>query len=134
MNFNEDFFGNIEKKTKVNKDTLINLAKRLNEDNMKDENVLSSIIQDLANITGKKVSKEKRDLAPFALRPCQGCAAASTGASLVPFDSSDRSELSGLSVCYKAASSPSSVFSLKGCPPKSKHHGLHRSSHPQQCF
>lgn len=58
MNLNDDFFGKVEKKTKVNKDTLISLAKRLNEDNMKDENVLSGIIQDLAKITGKKVSKE----------------------------------------------------------------------------
>lgn len=61
MNFDDNFFGKVEKKTKVNKDTLINLAKRLNEDNMKDETVLSSIIQDLAKITGKKVSKETEE-------------------------------------------------------------------------
>lgn len=61
MNFNDDFFGKVEKKTKVNKETLINLAKRLNEDNMKDEKVLSSIIQDLSQITGKKVSKETEE-------------------------------------------------------------------------
>jgi len=61
MNFNDDFFGKVEKKTKVNKETLINLAKRLNEDNMKDASVLSSIIQDLSQITGKKVSKETEE-------------------------------------------------------------------------
>lgn len=61
MNFNDDFFGKVEKKTKVNKETLINLAKRLNEDNMKDEKVLSSIIRDLASITGKNVSKETEE-------------------------------------------------------------------------
>ena len=61
MNLNDDFFGKVEKKTKVDKDTLINLAKRLNENNMKDENVLSGIIQDLAKITGKKVSKETEE-------------------------------------------------------------------------
>lgn len=61
MNFNDDFFTKVENKTKVNKETLINLAKRLNEDNMKDENVLSGIIQDLASITGKKVSKETEE-------------------------------------------------------------------------
>lgn len=61
MNFNDDFFGKVEKKTKVNKETLINLAKRLNEDNMKDETVLSGIIRDLANITGKTVSKETEE-------------------------------------------------------------------------
>ena len=61
MNFNDEFFGKVEKKTKVDKETLINLAKRLNENNMKDENVLSGIIQDLAKITGKKVSKETEE-------------------------------------------------------------------------
>lgn len=61
MNFNDDFFGKVEKKTKVDKDTLVNLAKRLNEDNMKDEKVLSGIIQDLARITGKDVSKETEE-------------------------------------------------------------------------
>ena len=61
MNLNDDFFGKVEKKTKVDKNTLINLAKRLNENNMKDENVLSGIIQDLSKITGKKVSKETEE-------------------------------------------------------------------------
>ena len=61
MNLNDDFFGKVEKKTKVDKETLINLAKRLNENNMKDETVLSGIIQDLAKITGKKVSKETEE-------------------------------------------------------------------------
>lgn len=61
MNFNDEFFAGVEKKTKVNKETLINLAKRLNEDNMKDEKVLSGIIRDLANITGKTVSKETEE-------------------------------------------------------------------------
>ena len=61
MNFDDNFFGKVENKTKVDKDTLINLAKRLNEDNMKDETVLSGIIQDLARITGKKVSKETEE-------------------------------------------------------------------------
>jgi len=61
MNLNDDFFGKVEKKTKVNKETLINLAKRLNEENMKDEKVLSGIIRDLASITGKNVSKETEE-------------------------------------------------------------------------
>lgn len=61
MNFNDEFFGKVEKKTKVDKETLVNLAKRLNENNMKDQTVLSGIIQDLAKITGKKVSKETEE-------------------------------------------------------------------------
>lgn len=61
MELNDDFFGKVKKKTNVDKDTLIGLAKRLNEDNMKDEKVLRSIIRDLSKITGKDVSLEKED-------------------------------------------------------------------------
>ena len=59
MNLNDEFFGKVKNKTNVDKDTLIDLAKRLNEDNMKDETVLRSIIRDLSKITGKSVSLEK---------------------------------------------------------------------------
>ena len=61
MEFNDDFFGKVKNKTNVDKDTLVDLAKRLNEDNMKDENVLRSIIRDLSKITGKSVSLDKED-------------------------------------------------------------------------
>ena len=59
MNLNDDFFGKVKNKTNVDKDTLVDLAKRLNENNMKDETVLRSIIRDLSKITGKDVSVEK---------------------------------------------------------------------------
>ena len=59
MNLNDEFFGKVKNKTNVDKDTLVDLAKRLNEDNMKDETVLRSIIRDLSKITGKSVSLEK---------------------------------------------------------------------------
>lgn len=59
MNLNDEFFGKVKNKTNVDKDTLVDLAKRLNEDNMKDEAVLRSIIRDLSKITGKSVSLEK---------------------------------------------------------------------------
>ena len=61
MEFNDDFFGKVKKKTNVDKDTLVDLAKRLNENNMKDEEVLRGIIRDLSKITGKSVSLEKED-------------------------------------------------------------------------
>ena len=61
MNLNDDFFGKVKKKTNVDKDSLIDLAKRLNENNMKDENVLKGIIRDLAKLTGKSVSLEKEE-------------------------------------------------------------------------
>ena len=59
MNLNNDFFDKVKNKTNVDKDILIDLAKRLNENNMKDETVLKSIIRDLSKITGKSVSVEK---------------------------------------------------------------------------
>ena len=61
MELNDDFFGKVKNKTNVDKDTLVGLAKRLNDGNMKDENVLRSIIRDLSKITGKNVSIEKEN-------------------------------------------------------------------------
>lgn len=61
MELNDEFFGKVKKKTNVDKDTLVDLAKRLNENNMKDETVLRGIIRDLSKITGKSVSLEKED-------------------------------------------------------------------------
>lgn len=59
MNLNDDFFGKVKNKTNVDKETIMDLAKRLNENNMKDEKVLKSIIRDLSKITGKSVSLDK---------------------------------------------------------------------------
>ena len=59
MSFDDNFFGKVKEKTNVDKDTLIDLAKRLNDNNMKDEKVLRSIIRDLSKITGKSVSLDK---------------------------------------------------------------------------
>ena len=61
MEFNNDFFKKVEKKTKVDKDTIISLAKKINEGNLKDENTLREVIQKLSQITNKKVSKDKED-------------------------------------------------------------------------
>ena len=61
MEINDDLFKRVEKKTNVNKEAIINIASRLNEGNMKDKDTLSSIIQELSNLTGKDVSKEKEE-------------------------------------------------------------------------
>lgn len=61
MEFKDDFFNKVEKKTKVNKDTIIGLAKKLQDGNMKDENTLREVIATLSTMTGKKVSKEQED-------------------------------------------------------------------------
>lgn len=59
MNFSDNFFKKIEKKTNVNKETILSLANKLQEGNMKDENTLKEVINDLAKMTGREVSKEK---------------------------------------------------------------------------
>lgn len=61
MNFDDKFFSKVEKKTKVNKDTILSLATKLQHGNLKDEDSLREVIATLSNLTGKKVSKEKED-------------------------------------------------------------------------
>lgn len=61
MEINDELFSKVEKKTNVKKESIINIASKLNDGNMKDPKTLSSIIQELANLTGKKVSKEKEE-------------------------------------------------------------------------
>ena len=61
MEINDNVFNKIEKKTNVSKENIINIASKLNEGNMKDPNTLSDIVHELANLTGKNVSKEKED-------------------------------------------------------------------------
>ncbi len=51
----------MEKKTKVDKDTILSLAKKLQDGNMKDENTIREVIATLSKMTGKKVNKEQSD-------------------------------------------------------------------------
>ena len=59
--FKDSLFNRIEKKTNINKETILSLAKKLQNNNMKDETSLREVIQELSNLTGKEVSKEKED-------------------------------------------------------------------------
>ena len=61
MNLSDSFFNKVEKKTNVNKDTILVLAKKLQGDNMKNEENLRDVIRKLSNLTGKNVSKEQED-------------------------------------------------------------------------
>lgn len=61
MDFKDDFFKNVEKKTNVSKNTILSLAKKLQDGNMKDEGTLREVIRTLSSMTGKTVSKEKED-------------------------------------------------------------------------
>ena len=61
MGFSDIFFKKVEKKTNVNKDTIISLANKLQNGNMKDEKTLKEVISTLSDLTGKKVTKEQEE-------------------------------------------------------------------------
>ena len=58
---NDNLWGKVEKKTKVNKSTIMNLANKLSNGNMKDKNTLLEVIDELSTLTGKTVSNEKKE-------------------------------------------------------------------------
>ncbi len=57
---NDEILNKVEKKTNVKKDTIIGLAKKLSNGNMKDEATLNEVIDTLANATGKNVTPEMK--------------------------------------------------------------------------
>lgn len=61
MNFSDNFFNRIEKKTNVGKETIMDLASKLQKANLKDETTLRDVIQQLGKMTGKGVNKDKED-------------------------------------------------------------------------
>lgn len=56
---NDNIFKRIEEKTNVDRDTIINLARKLQNGNYKNEQTLKEIIHELSDITGIEVSSEK---------------------------------------------------------------------------
>ena len=59
--FKDNFFKRVQNKTNVNKETILALAKKLQDSNMKNEDTLREVVKDISNLTGKEVSKEKED-------------------------------------------------------------------------
>lgn len=59
--FKDSLFKKIEEKTNVDKDTIISIANKLQNSDMKDEKVLSDLVDDLSLIAGKNISKEKKE-------------------------------------------------------------------------
>lgn len=57
--FKDSLFHKIEQKTNIDKNTILNLANKLQSKNMKDEKAIREVIQDISELTGKEVSKEK---------------------------------------------------------------------------
>lgn len=54
-------FDKVKKRTNVDKDTIIDLAKMVNANGLKDEKTLRTVINKLSLMTGKDVSKDLED-------------------------------------------------------------------------
>ncbi len=59
MILNDHLFKKIEQKTSVNKASIMELAKKLQQNNLKDEKTLKEVIDQLCIMSGKKISKEQ---------------------------------------------------------------------------
>lgn len=61
MPISDSFFNKVERKTNINKQTILDLAARLKDGNLKDEKTIRGVIEELSHLTGKEVSKEQSD-------------------------------------------------------------------------
>ena len=59
--FGDSLFKKVQDKTNVDKKTILELASKLQNANMKDEATLRAFIQEVSAVTGREVSKEKED-------------------------------------------------------------------------
>ncbi len=59
--FGDNFFKKVQNKTNVDKTTIINLAEKLQNADMKDEKTIRNVISEISVLTGKSVTKEKED-------------------------------------------------------------------------
>lgn len=59
--FTDNFFKKVENKTNINKNTIMYLANKLQNNNMKDEKTIREVIRNISDLTGKEVSKEKEE-------------------------------------------------------------------------
>ena len=59
--FGDNFFKRVENKTNVDKETILSLAKKIQNTNMKDETTLREVIREISKMTGKNVTQEKED-------------------------------------------------------------------------
>lgn len=57
----ENIFDRVEKKTKVKKEDILKLAKKISSQDLSDEDNLRTLIKDVAKLAGKEVSKEKEE-------------------------------------------------------------------------
>lgn len=59
--FQDSLFQKIEQKTNINKESILSLAGKLQNGLAKDENNIREVIQELCQMTGKKITKEKEE-------------------------------------------------------------------------
>ena len=59
--FGDNFFKRVENKTNIDKNTIMSLAQKIQNSNMKDEKTLRDVIKEISTMTGKEVTKEKED-------------------------------------------------------------------------
>ncbi len=57
---NDNLFKRVENKTNVNKETILGLANKLSNGNMKNKETLMEVINELSYLTGREVSEEKK--------------------------------------------------------------------------
>lgn len=58
---NDNLFKRVEKKTNINKETILSLAAKLQNGNMKEKNTILEVIDELSNLTGKSITDEKKE-------------------------------------------------------------------------
>ena len=61
MGFSDAFFNKIERKTNVSKDSILDIASKLKNEDLKNEETIRDVIDKLSKLTGKDVSKEQSD-------------------------------------------------------------------------
>ena len=58
---NDSLFKRVENKTNIKKETILGLASKLQNGNMKNKDTLMEIIDELSTLTGRNVSDEKKE-------------------------------------------------------------------------
>lgn len=61
MGLTDSFFDKVERKTNVSKESILDIAGRLKEGDLKNEEAIRNVISELSALTGKTVSKEQSD-------------------------------------------------------------------------
>ena len=61
MGFSDGLFNHIQQKTNVDKNTIMELARELQQNDLKNENTLRDVIRKLSQMTGRDVTAEQEN-------------------------------------------------------------------------